>query len=116
MSPHLTYILASLVFTALITGGLRYSAGLSFLVAYGVAINVTALLLCGYDKSISSDKEKIRVPENMLLIIALIGGSAGILVGMMKFRHKTSKPSFQLLLAVVLFVQVALVRYLRNLL
>jgi len=111
MDPYLTYSLIALVFTALFTGGLRLSAGLSFFVAYAIAVNLSALLLCGYDKSIAGREDKERIPEAILLGIALLGGSAGLLVGMMKFRHKTAKASFQLMLAIVLLLQVAAVRY-----
>lgn len=111
MHPHLTYSLIALVFTALFTGGLRLSAGLSFFAAYAISVNLTALLICGYDKSIAAQENKERIPESLLLGIALVGGSAGLLVGMMKFRHKTTKASFQLMLAIILLLQVAVVRY-----
>ena len=36
-----------------------------------------------------------RVPERSLLLPVLFGGGAGLLAGMLLFRHKTAKRSFQ---------------------
>ncbi len=42
----------------------------------------------GYDKY-KAKKNKWRIPEKRLYLIALIGGGVGIYIGMKKFRHKT---------------------------
>jgi uncharacterized membrane protein YsdA (DUF1294 family) len=37
----------------------------------------------------------MRVPEKVFLALAFFGGPAGALAGMVIFRHKTAKTSFQ---------------------
>ncbi len=60
---------------------------------YVFLINVLSFIIIGYDKK----KAKIggwRVPEKKLLLIACIGGAAGVYLGMMHFRHKTKHSLF----------------------
>ena len=75
-----------------------------------VAVNTVELLLCGYDKLIAGSSA-VRVPERLLHIVALLGGSPALLVGMSLFRHKTRKTRFKLYLLAVLLVQAALVAW-----
>lgn len=50
-------------------------------------------------------KQRWRIPEIQLIAPVLIGGLPGLLLGMILFRHKTKKASFQLklIVAVILF-------------
>lgn len=82
-----------------------------FFVVYATAINVVALFTYGMDKLLAKTDAR-RVPERVLLVMALLGGSAGAILGMQLFRHKTRKVSFLILLAVVLLVQVGLAIFL----
>ena len=75
-----------------------------------IGLNVGAFVMCGYDKSIAGGKAT-RVPEAVLLGAGLLGGSAGLLLGMKVFRHKTAKASFQFVLAIVIIVQLAVLKY-----
>ena len=52
-----------------------------------------------------------RTSENALWFSCLIGGSAGGLIGMHVFRHKTKKISFQAVLAIILVIQIAIVTF-----
>ena len=59
----------------------------------------------------------VRVPENVLLLFAALGGFVGAALGMLIFRHKTRKPEFQVrfVVAVIIGVMlVAVVFYLTN--
>jgi uncharacterized membrane protein YsdA (DUF1294 family) len=76
------------------------------LVALGV-INGITVLMYGGDKCAAIFGWR-RVSERTLLLIALCGGSLGALLGMVLFRHKISKESFQFTLACILFVQVGI--------
>ena len=56
--------------------------------------SVLALILFGWDK-LMARLHRRRVPEAALLGCALMGGSAGAVLGMALFRHKTRKPLFR---------------------
>ncbi len=81
------------------------------IIAYLAALNLTAFLIYGLDKSKSGITGARRISEKTLLILALIGGSLGALAGMKIFRHKTKKISFQAPLAAILAIQIFLVWY-----
>ena len=68
---------------------------------YGlIAINISAFILCGYDKRCAINQKR-RIPEMRLFLIAFFGGSAGLLLGMHVFRHKTKKISFQFIISLI---------------
>ena len=48
-------------------------------------------------------KEDWRVSEATLLTMSFIGGAVGTFMGMFRFRHKTRKRSFQVIVVVGLF-------------
>ncbi len=76
--------------------------------AWFLAVNLVALLIYGYDKAIAGSGQ-VRVPERVLLMLALAGGTAGALAGMWVFRHKTAKKSFHLRMGLVIGAQIVLV-------
>lgn len=78
---------------------------LHFLSAYLLIINAAAFLLMLADKH-RARKKLWRVPENIFLLFALLGGSVGILAGMYTFRHKTRKPKFYIGVPVILAAQI----------
>ncbi len=57
-------------------------------------VNLATVLLYGYDKAVSGGT-KLRVPENVLHLLAFVGGSPAALLSRAMFRHKTIKPSFR---------------------
>ncbi len=79
--------------------------GLPGLYAYVVGINAVTVLLYGYDK-----RQAIvgggRVPEAILHLAALVGGSPGALLAQAAFRHKTRKFKFQAVFVGILLIQV----------
>jgi|SRR3989338_7720150 len=85
---------------------------LSFLsqltVLYLVLINIAAFFFFGWDK-LRAQVDARRVSERRLWLLAAIGGSAGALLGMNFFRHKTKKLSFQAGMAVILATQILLI-------
>jgi len=85
-----------------------YVPSFDVLWAWLIAINVITFLTFGYDKMIAGTR-RTRVPEAILLALALCGGTIGALLGMSVFRHKTIKTSFRRRLWLVIAVQVALV-------
>lgn len=47
---------------------------------------------------------KMRWPEIVLIIFALIGGAFGALMAMLLFRHKTEKPLFKIAVPIFLII------------
>jgi uncharacterized membrane protein YsdA (DUF1294 family) len=71
---------------------------------YATSINIASFGLFGYDKHCAQkvctnfliQQQKLwRVPEATLCLSAAMGGWAGGLIAMQKFKHKTKKKSFQ---------------------
>ncbi|WP_412774354.1 DUF1294 domain-containing protein [Nitrobacter sp.] len=58
-----------------------------------IILNLTEFVLFYYDKHAAQDR-LWRISEGTLLIIALIGGSAGAIVGQQVMQHKTRKEPF----------------------
>lgn len=48
-----------------------------------------------------------RIPERALLLVALVGGSPGIALGVVAWRHKSRKLGFLAPLALVIALQAA---------
>lgn len=71
--------------------------------------SVLALLLFGYDKWQAGRKGGPRVAEFTLCLVSAIGGWPGGLLGLMLFRHKSAKPSFQIKFIAAFVVWVGLV-------
>jgi uncharacterized membrane protein YsdA (DUF1294 family) len=93
-----------------LAGAIALALGLSLdvLVSWLISINVVALLTYWYDKRIAGSN-RTRVPEKVLLLLALIGGTIGAWLGMHLFHHKTAKASFQRRFWLIVAVQIALV-------
>ncbi len=65
--------------------------------------------LFGLDKWRAGRRAGRRTAESSLLLACALGGWPGGLLGMMVFRHKSAKPSFQLKFGLALPVWLALV-------
>lgn len=78
--------------------------------AWLISITVVTMLAYRYDKSIAGS-ERLRVPERVLLLLALAGGTIGAIAGMYFIgeHHKTGKSSFMLPFFGILAVQAVLV-------
>jgi uncharacterized membrane protein YsdA (DUF1294 family) len=69
-------------------------------------INLTTLLLFGFDKW-RAGRSGWRVPESSLVLVGALGGWPGGFLGMIWFRHKTAKWTFKLKYAAALIPFVA---------
>lgn len=87
---------------------LKLLGSLEVLGAWLLAISLVAFLTYGYDKAVAGSGHT-RVPEHVLLILALAGGTIGALLGMWAFRHKTAKKSFRMRMGLVIGAQIVLV-------
>ena len=80
---------------------------LRVVILYLVAINVVTFLLYGIDK-LKAKRLKWRIPESVLLGLAVIGGSVGAWLGMMVWRHKTQHKKFRYGIPLILAMQIAI--------
>ena len=75
------------------------------LIYYLLLINAAAFLLMLADK-FKARTNLWRIPENVLIGSAVLGGSVGALLGMYACRHKTKHLKFTLGIPVILAVQI----------
>ncbi|MGO4888663.1 DUF1294 domain-containing protein [Anaerobacillus sp. MEB173] len=83
----------------------------AFLFTYIVIVNGICIGIMGVDKA-KAKKGQWRISEATMFIWALLGGAAGIYLGMKLYRHKTKKLKFKLfmpLLSVVQLVFIAII-------
>lgn len=76
-----------------------------------LAVNTVTFLVFGWDK-LCARKDWWRIPERVLLGLALLGGSIGALLGMKALRHKTKHRKFTVLVPLFLVMQIALAAWL----
>ena len=76
------------------------------LAGYLIIVNVIAFTTFGADKR-RAKKDRWRVPERTLFLLALIGGSLGALLGMHVFHHKTKHWYFRVFIPLILLIQIA---------
>lgn len=78
-----------------------------YLLLWILVWTILAFALMGVDKW-KAKREAWRVPEKVLFLSALAGGSIGALAGMALFRHKTLHWSFRIGMPAILVLQVVL--------
>ena len=77
------------------------------LLIYFVGINLVTFFFYGLDKY-KARRQKWRIPEHTLVLLAFLGGCIGAAAGMALFHHKTRKKKFRVCvpLAVVLWIGI----------
>ena len=78
---------------------------------YLLIINAVAFIVYGIDK-LKARKNRWRIPEATLLLLALVGGSIGSWLGMKVWHHKTMHLKFKYGLPAILLLQLAIAVYL----
>ncbi len=73
---------------------------------YLIGINLLAFFTMGLDKQ-KAIRHAFRIPEAVLFLFSIIGGSLGTLAGMFVFHHKTRKLKFLIGIPVILLLQSA---------
>lgn len=80
-------------------------------VYYIIAINIVGVFIMAWDK-MKARGDGWRVSENNLLLIAIVGGSVGIYLGLKVFRHKTRHYKFSVGVPIIFFIQAGIVVWL----
>ena len=81
------------------------------LLYYLIAINAITFITYGIDKW-KARKNKWRIPESTLLLLAVFGGSIGAFLGMRVWHHKTMHKKFKYGIPSILVLQIGLLLYL----
>lgn len=75
------------------------------LVCYLLIINIIGIAIMGIDKS-KAKRHAWRIPEKVLFLVSLLGGSIGTWAGMYLFRHKTKHWYFVIGMPAILIIQI----------
>lgn len=74
-------------------------------IQYILMCSILTFLVFGLDKYFAM-YQKRRIPENILIAMAAIGGSIGALLAMFIFRHKTHKYFFTIGVPMIMICQL----------
>ena len=108
--PYLKYSLIGLGTALLLLFGLasamnRPTSFALWLVMWVGALSLVTFGIYGYDKA-QAQSGGPRVPEVVLHLLGLLGGTPGAFIAMRMFHHKTSKQSFQTVFWLTVAVQL----------
>ena len=78
---------------------------------YLAAVSLLSVIVTVADK-IKARRGERRVPENTLMLLAALGGSAAMLVTMLLIRHKTRHIRFMLGIPIIMILQAPVVYWL----
>lgn len=78
---------------------------MKYILFYLLLVNAASFLLMLVDK-FKAKRNLWRIPESTLLLTAVIGGSAGALLGMYAVRHKTRHKTFTIGIPAILAAQI----------
>lgn len=84
---------------------------MNFLIIYLLIINAIGVLFMQRDKQLARHRKQ-RIPEATLMTIAVIGGSAGCITGMLLFHHKTRHLKFTVGLPLLLVMNLLVIYFL----
>jgi uncharacterized membrane protein YsdA (DUF1294 family) len=85
----------------------RFLDELSIIFGWYLAASIATVMAYGFDKS-AAERNRWRVKESTLHMLALLGGWPGAFIAQRVFRHKSRKPSFQVGFMITVIVNCAL--------
>ncbi len=74
-------------------------------------LNVITFLIYAIDKW-KAKKNRWRIPESILLLLAVLGGSIGAWMGMKIWHHKTMHKKFKYGIPLIMILQIGMLLYL----
>lgn len=81
---------------------------IKYLIIYLVIMNIIGFFIMAVDKH-KAKKHAWRIPEKMLFLASLVGGSIGTWAGMYVFRHKTKHWYFVIGMPLILVLHIVLI-------
>jgi uncharacterized membrane protein YsdA (DUF1294 family) len=108
-NPANFFFVIAIALVAIISG-LLYWMQVSPVYSYFVGMSLITFMFYGYDKR-QSQNNRMRIPEIVLHILALLGGTLGALLGQLFFRHKTKKLKFRIVFFAIALLQILLAFY-----
>ena len=80
---------------------------LKIALAYFAFISLVTVIVTVYDKIAAKKRPRHRVPENTLLLLAVLGGGPAEYLTMQLIRHKTKHQKFMIGLPVIILLEAA---------
>ena len=74
-------------------------------------LNVITFLIYAIDRW-KAKKNRWRIPESILLLLAVLGGSIGALMGMKIWHHKPMHKKFKYGIPLIMILQIGMLLYL----
>ncbi len=72
-----------------------------------IGINLFSFLLMILDKLLAIYKKR-RISEKTFIILSILGGSLGVIMGMITSRHKIKKIKFNFIIPLIFITQIIL--------
>jgi len=104
--PKRFFFAAAAILIAAVSG-LLWWLRVHALYACLTGMSVIAFVFYGYDKR-QAVRNQTRIPEVILHMLALLGGTPGALLGALVFRHKTKKLRFRIVFLSIVLLQAGL--------
>ncbi|GAF73666.1 unnamed protein product [marine sediment metagenome] len=111
--PKRYYSLLALILVAVLCAALICFAKLHILWSCLISITMVTFLIYGFDKH-QAKTNAPRIPEIVLHLLALTGGTLGALTGQLTFRHKTRKTKFQIIFWLIAIAQAITIFLLKD--
>ena len=80
------------------------------MMVYLIAVNIAAFAVMGADKY-RAQRNRWRIREASIFTLGLIGGGAGLYLGMKLFRHKTRHLEFTLGIPAIIILNIITLWY-----
>ncbi len=81
---------------------------MEYILIYFAVISLITCIVTIYDKIAAKKWTKHRVPEKVLFLLGILGGSLAEFLTMLKIRHKTKHKRFMIGLPIIMVLQVAI--------
>ena len=83
---------------------------MKIILIYLIAVNIAAFAVMGADKC-RAQRNRWRIREVSIFTLGLIGGGAGLYLGMKLFRHKTRHIEFTLGIPAIIILNIITLWY-----